>query len=234
MSLEQQQLFALPVNADARSERHVLVDVVVLDNVRAFLSELRRLTDRMELVVDRLADTITAQGGPGGGDRAMRSFVIRLAADEARRTGQHPGLLDIRQLVKRELYDMQAHLEACLDPVVGGGVLSRRAAGLLLAMVAPAAAAARAGRGTPLSWRGLPIIEADLYRLGEPLLGVSFAGCAPFRLVRGGDLAFERLPVGPRSIWNLLELARVTSFSGDHGLVVIPHLDDFDELDAVA
>lgn len=232
MSFDQQQ--PTTVSADVRSDRHVLVDVVVLDSVGAFLSELRRLTDHMEVLVDRLAGAIIKDGGPGGSDQAMRSFVVGLVVQEMRRTGRRPSAPDLRQVVTNELYDLQAHLEACLDPAVGGGVLSRRAAGLLLAMIVPAATTARGGRGAPLSWRGLSIAESSLVCLGKPLLGVSYSEGAPFRLVRGGDLSRDRLPSSSRSIWNLLELARVTSWSGDHGLVVVPHLDSFDELDEAA
>ena len=230
-----QQLFALPSDVPDPVDLRWLVDVVVLSDVEAFLVELSRLTGHMELVVDRLAEIIVAAGGPRGHDPAMRAFVVRLLAVEARRTKRLPGAIDLHEVVSGALFDRQAELEACLDPAVGHGGLSRRAAGLLLAMIVPAACRARSDGRPPVAWRGLAMWDHDLCRLGEPLLGVRLAGHEPFRLVRAGELgrgqlAADHLPGNQRIIWHLLELARVTSRSGDHGLVVVPHLDTLDEV----
>lgn len=209
------------------------VDVVVLKDVEAFLAELGRFTGQLEAVVDRLADIIVDRGGPGGGDSAMAAWITLLLVKRTEHGGGLPNQLDLRDLVTEGLYAMQANLEACLDPAVGGGELSREAAGLLCAMIEPAARQALRG-ALPLTWRSLPIRDSDLRRIGAPLLGVRIAGHEPFRLVRAGAFAKGELPIGDRTIWNLLELARATSTSGDHGLVFVPHLESLDEIEALA
>ena len=228
------RLAHLPSAEHAPVDLRWMVDVVVLDDVERFLAELGRLTDRMELVVDRLAEIIVAQGGPGGADPAMRAWVIHLLVQEAERSGKAPRPADLCEVVTGGLYDLQADLEACLDPAMGAGVLSRRAAGLLLAMIVPAACRALGDGRSPFTWRGLPIWDHDLSRLGAPLLGVRIAGHEPFRLVRAGALSRNQLLANQRTIWNLLELARTTSTSGDHGLVVVPHLEMLDEVPEAA
>lgn len=218
---------------DRHSQRW-LVDVLVLTDVGAFLAELRRLTGHMELVVDRLADIVVTEGSPSGHDPDLRAWLICLLADEVERSGRPPAAIDLHELVAGALFDRQAGLEACLDPAMGAGVLSPRAAGLLAAMVFPAACRARADGCVPLSWQGLSIFDHELRRLGEALLGVQLDGDAPFRLVRVGDLDPAGLAGSRRIVLHLLELARMTSRSGDHGLVIVPNFDALDEIPEVS
>lgn len=96
-------------------------------------------------------------------------------------------------------------------------------------MIVPTACRALGDGRSPFAWRGLRIWDHDLSRVGAPLLGVHIAGHEPFRLVRAGALSRNRLPASQRTIWNLLELARATSASGDHGLAIVPHLEMLDE-----
>ena len=77
-------------------------------------------------------------------------------------------------------------------------------------------------------------LKAAKLALGQRVRGVRIAGHEPFRLVRAGALSSNRLLANQRTIWNLLELARTTSTSGDHGLVVVPHLEMIDEVPEAA
>lgn len=217
---------------DRHSQRW-LVDVLVLTDVGAFLAELRRLTGHMELVVDRLADIVVTEGSPSGHDPDLRAWLICLLADEVERSGRPPAAIDQHELITGVLFDRQAELEACLDPAVGAGVLSRTAAGLLAAMVFPAACRARADGCAPLSWQGLRIWDHELHRLGEALLGVQLDGDAPFRLVCADDLDLA-VAGSRRIVLHLLELARMTSRSGKHGLVIVPNFDASDEISEVS
>ncbi len=221
------------MSPDRHSQRW-LVDVLVLADVGTFLAELHRLTSHMELVVDRLADIVVAEGSPSGHDPDLRAWLICLLADEVERSGRPPAVIDLHELITGVLFDRQAELEACLDPAVGAGVLSRTAAGLLAAMVFPAACRARADGCVPLSWQGLRIFDHELRRLGEALLGVQLDGDAPFRLVCAGDLDPAGLAGSRRIVLHLLELARMTSRSGNHGLVIVPNFDASDEIPEVS
>ena len=227
--MSRDQLSIIPSKLDAPPERRVLVDAILLEDVRGFLHELRRLTGQMELVVDQLADTILRDGGPAGRDPTLRNFLIRLLAAEASGTSRSVHELDPRQVVTHDLFDRQAELEACLDPLIGQGALTERAAGLLLAMIVPAASRSHADGRAPITWHGISLSTDQLRNVGVPLLGATFGGYAPFRLLRGGDLARGHLSSAPQVVWNLLELARSISVSEDHGLVLVPHLDSFED-----
>ena len=229
----EQQLFPFPAAKHIPASMNWVVDVIVLDGVDAFLADLRQLTGRMELVVDRLAESIVSQGAPGGSDPAMRAWMIYLLAREAGRSGRLPGTFDPREVVLNALFDLQADLEACLDPSIGSGDLSRRAAGLLLAMVVAAAGRSGGDGKSPVTWHGIEMRDSELSALGEALFGVQIAGREPFRLVRTDDLSDARHPVRGSNVWNMLELAGVMGANRDYGLVVVPRLDILDESDSL-
>lgn len=254
---DREQRPGYPGNMRCEKEVPILVDAIVVSDIEAFLVELGRLSSHMELVVDRLVDVILAGGSPGGNDLAMRSYVIGLVAAEVarrrRQTRRHlgnglpvtssplqglerPGSVvpNLREVVTADLFARQAELEACLEPAIGNGVLTRRAAGLLIAMILPAASRARPDGRAPFSLDDIELTEKELFQLGEPLLGVTVDGRETIRLVYGATAASDEVAARSRVIYNLLELARVTSLSRNYGLVVVPHLDQLDELPKAA
>lgn len=85
------RLTHLPSAEHAPVDLRWMVDVVVLNDAERFLAELGHLTNQMELVVDRLAEIIIAQAGPGGADPAMRAWVIHLLV----RSGTAPRPADL-------------------------------------------------------------------------------------------------------------------------------------------
>lgn len=203
------------------------IDIIVLSDIGRFLDGIVRLTAGMEAYVCRLARTIADQGGPTSPHGAMRTWVIQLIAQQFNSDQNDIKEIDIYEVVKDALYELQADLETCLDPVIGGGDLSRSAAGLFRAIVESTAYVTQGDGLTPYTLKCVQIKNGDLDQLGVPLLGVSIAGHKPFRLVRGTISAQHPLADLPdlRRLFNRAN----TEMSSVSGVVVIPHLDTFDE-----
>ena len=175
----------------ASRRRRWLVDMLVLWDADVFVYELRGLVGGFERVVEPMAQLAAVEGGPHGGDKVLRAWVLSRLAHEPTLSDRVP---TIARAIREHLFSLQASLEASLERSIGGGELSPEAAVLLTAVVRALCDHLWPSGKAPMEAVGRHLSCDELDELGKPLLGVSFDGASPFRVVTTPSYSYVVVP----------------------------------------